>query len=95
MGMGGDNDTNYQLIDHATVGVRSKLEVCVTLKLPFFAKLEHEELHVECFPYRIAMVRRHARADKLEPFYYSRDPKPHSKGSYKSTSLTVPYSHAG
>ena len=77
MGMGGDNDTNYQLIDHATVGVRSKLEVCVTLKLPFFAKLEHEELHVECFPYRIAMesmVRRHARADKLEPFYYSRDP---------------------
>ena len=95
MGMGGDNDTNYQLIDHAIVGVRSKLEVCLSLTLPFFAKLQHEELHVECFPYRIAIVRRHARADKLEPFLLQQRSKPHSKGSYKSTNLTVPYSHAG
>ena len=65
MGMGGDNDTNYQLIDHAIVGIRSKLDVCLRLTLPFFAKLQHEDLHVECFPYRIAMVSRPARANKL------------------------------
>ena len=74
MGIGGDNDTNYQLIDHAIVGVRSKLKGCSISTLPFFGKLQHEELDVECFPYRIAMASWPARANKLEPFYYSRDP---------------------
>ena len=72
--MGGDNDTNYQLMDHAIVGIPKKLDECAKLSIPFFGKLEHGELHVECFPYKIAMVKRPARDNKPEPFYYSRDP---------------------
>ena len=88
IGMGGDNDTNYQLFDHVIVGVPSKLEECNNLSLPFFAQLQHVELHVECFPYRIAMATRPARGNTSEPFYSSRDPNHTAKAATRA--LTSP-----
>ena len=72
--MSGDNDTNYQLMDHVMVGIPSKVEYCVKLGIPFFSQLEYKEVDVECFPYRIACARRPARGNALEPFYSCRDP---------------------
>ena len=76
LGAGGDNDTNYQLMDNAMVGNPRGIVMCKELAVSFFKDMEYASRSVKLigFSYRVPLVRRPARGGRLEPFFGSRDP---------------------
>ena len=74
LGMGGDNDTNYQLMDHTCVGIKKHIRECQEKSIPFFMDMKFTRIEMKFFPYSVPLVQRQCRGMKFEPFFNSRDP---------------------